>query len=101
MADLIITRHKALVHYLVEIGLAAPNTPVISHATADDVRGRHVIGVLPLWLAHFAASVTEVPLRVPADARGRELSLDEVRQWAGDPTTYVIHRISGDEPANA
>lgn len=88
----VVTRHEALVEYLVEAGIVDPGTPVIPHATEDHVRGRHVIGVLPLRLAALAESVTEIPLSLPPEARGRELSLDEVRRYAGLPATYVVRR---------
>jgi len=53
--------------------------PVISHADVEAVRGKHVIGVLPLSLARHAASVTEVemPLLRP-DQRGKELTPAEM-----------------------
>lgn len=92
MSDtIIITRHAALVQYIVEIGLVSAGR-VIPHATPDDVRGRHVIGVLPLRLAALAASVTEVPLDLPPELRGQELTLEQVRQFAGAPVTYRVER---------
>ncbi len=90
----VITRHQALVAYLREIGLISPTDNVLSYAAAEDVRGRDVIGVLPLRLAALAASITEVPLRVPPAARGRELSLDDVRRLAGEPVRYVVRVVS-------
>lgn len=87
---LIVTRHKALVTYLIEIGLADPQTPVIDHATANDVRGHHIIGVLPLSLARCARTVTEVPLALTPDDRGMELEIERIRQIAGEPITYVV-----------
>lgn len=86
----VITRHKGLVTYLEEQGLIQGGTHVITHATAEDVRGKNVIGVLPLSLAALTASITEVPLVLPEDARGRELTLEEIRQWAGTPCTYKV-----------
>lgn len=90
MSQIVVTRHPALVKYLVETGLIKPGAMVIEHASADQVRGKHVIGVLPLHLAVEAASVTEVPMDLPPDARGRELSIEEVRQYAGAPVRYVV-----------
>lgn len=89
---IIVTRHSALVTYLHEIG-APIDAPVIAHATVADVRGRHVIGVLPLHLAAEAESVTEVPLNLPPEARGRELTLEEVRQYAAAPQRYCVCRV--------
>ena len=91
MTDVIvITRHLALLEYLAEAGLVPADAPCISHADAAQVDGKHVIGVLPLRLAALAASVTEVPLDIPAELRGQELTVEQVRQYAGEPVRYVI-----------
>ena len=90
---LIVTRHRATVRYLIEAGIAPATARVVDAATADDVRGEHVIGFLPLNLAALAATVTTVPLPRPSrDAKGRlqELTLDEIRQGAGAPVTYIV-----------
>ena len=87
---IVVTRHPALVSYLQEQGLVPAGVPVISHATPEQVRGRYVIGVLPLSLASLAESVTEVPLSLPPELRGVELSLEQVRQYAGRPVTYQV-----------
>ena len=85
-----VTRHPALVELLCERGIIDGSEPVIEHATADEVRGLHVIGVLPLSLAAEAESVTEVPLSLTPEDRGQELGLDRLRQIAGEPRTYVV-----------
>lgn len=94
-----VCRHPAMIEYLKEIGLLGCEkceggpVPVIAHATADDVRGRHVIGVLPHHLSAEAESVTEIPMDIPPELRGVELSLDQVRRYAGTPVTYVVRRV--------
>lgn len=94
MQQVVVTRHPGLVDYLRETGAIQDDATIVEHATPEDVRGKHVVGVLPLWLAAEAASVTEVPMAVPADARGRELTIEEVRLWAGQPVTYVVFRAA-------
>ena len=93
MNMVIITRHLALVEYLRELGLADEDTPVFSHATPEEVRGRHVLGVLPLQLAVLAERITVVPLEVPRDLRGTELTLAQIREFAGEPVTYRVSRV--------
>lgn len=88
----VVTRHPALVEYLTELGVVRAGVEVVAHATAEQVRGRHVFGVLPLHLAAEARRVTEVPLHVPAELRGVELTLAQVRQFAGPLTSYVVFR---------
>jgi putative CRISPR-associated protein (TIGR02620 family) len=90
MIDLIVTRHPGLLEVLEEKGIATPGTPVIAHASADDLRGKHVAGVLPLALAAECASVTELALALPPEARGRELSAAEVRQYLTGIRRYRV-----------
>ena len=92
-SPVVVTRHPALVEYLTELGVVPAGTEVVTHATAEQVRGRHVFGVLPLHLAAEAASVTEVTLHVPAELRGVELTLEQVRQFAGPLVEYKVSRV--------
>jgi putative CRISPR-associated protein (TIGR02620 family) len=91
--DLIATRHPGLVEYLREIGIASQETVVVSHATPENVAGKHVCGVLPHNLSCLCASFTEVPLSLPAELRGAELTVEQVRQYAGEPVTYRVERL--------
>lgn len=91
MEAVVVTRHPALVEYLREIGVKIEK--VIDRATPEEVRGRHVYGVLPLHLAAEARLVTTVPLDVPAELRGQELTLEQVRQFAGAPRTYEVNWV--------
>ena len=86
----VVTRHKNLIEYLREKGLVNPLTRVIEHASEKAIQGKHVIGVLPLRLAAKAASVTEIPLDLPVELRGRELTLQDIKRYAGAPITYSI-----------
>lgn len=92
---LVVTRHAGLVEHLLGLGLITAETPIIPHATPKQVAGQHVIGVLPLSLAALAASVTEVPLNLPPELRGVELSAAQVALYAGEPVTYIVRRAAG------
>lgn len=92
--DLIVTRHPTLVEYLRELGMVEEGVEVISHATAEAVTGRHVAGVLPHSLSCLAASLTEIPLRLTPEMRGKELDLATLREIAGEPVTYIVEVIS-------
>ena len=95
MIDLIVTRHKALVAYLIEIGLADKTTPVVSHVTDPDMlTGKVVCGVLPLPLAYRAGAVITVPLALEYADRGHELSLERLREIAGRPEATVTMSAS-------
>ena len=88
--SIVVTRHPALVTYLIEIGLVPEGTPIVAHATVDDVMGKNVFGVPPLRLAVHARRVIEVPLDIPAEMRGVELTLEQVREYASTPVAYIV-----------
>jgi len=94
METVIVTRHPALVEYLIEQGLCSKDTKVLSgNVMLFDVLGKHVIGVLPFYLAASAACVTSIDINIPAELRGTELTLEQVRQYAGGISTYSIKKI--------
>ena len=88
--DIVVTRYPCLVEYLREINLADETTKVVSHATPETIRGNNVCGVLPHSLSCLAASFTEIPLALPPELRGTELTIEQVRQYAGPPVTYKV-----------
>lgn len=90
---LVVTRHPGLVEYLRNISLIGADAEVITHAEAKDVEFRHVVGVLPHNLSCLTLSFTEVPLNMPADMRGKELTAEDVARYAGEPVTYVVCRM--------
>ena len=94
-APMVVTRHPALIAYLREIGLLPDRYHIREHVTPDEVVGRDVISVLPLPLplAARAASVTEIPLDLPKQLRGIELSLEQIREYAGKPAVYKVCRV--------
>jgi hypothetical protein len=94
MEIVVVTRHPALVEYLIENGIIDQHkTTVVTHATVEQVKGKHVVGVLPLRLAAMAACITEVPLIVPPEMRGVELTVEDIRKFAGEPATYSVNTI--------
>ena len=91
--DVVVTRHQGLVDLARQRGWVSEDTPVLSHVTPEDVRDRHVFGVLPLSLAAYAASVTEVPLSLPPEWRGWDLTAEETAQVAGNPRHYKVKEV--------
>lgn len=87
--DLIVTRHAALKAYLIEKGVADETTPVLPHASAEQVRGKRVAGVLPIHLVAETSSFTTVELALPLEMRGRELSLDDMRRYCRGLRSFV------------
>lgn len=97
MEKVIVTRHKVLVDHMINMGIISKDTPVIAHATREDIENKHVIGVLPLSLAKYAGAITELPLSIPAELRGKELTLEQLKKFAGEPTTYLVAEIKHDK----
>ena len=87
----LVTRHEALVEYFKELGIKFDK--VISHATEEDVRGNDVYGVLPLRLASLANTVTTIDMNLPAEMRGKELSLTDIEKYLVDISTYKVEKI--------
>jgi len=97
MEKIVITRHQALVLYLIELGLIDETTKVIPHAQSEDVAGKHAIGVLPYWLSSKAEKYTEVQLRLPFSKRNKELTLDEIKFHSKGPMTYKVIKVDFDD----
>ena len=87
----LVTRHEALVEYFKELGIKFDK--VISHATEEDVCGNDVYGVLPLRLASFTNTVTTVDMNLPAEMRGKELSLEDIEKYFTGMSTYKVKKI--------
>ena len=90
---LVVTRHQSLVDYLREQNVIDDSATVIAHATPENVTDKNVIGVLPHSLSCLTASFTEVPLDLPPELRGKELTLEQMRQYAKPPVTYNVTRV--------
>ena len=90
--EIVVTRHPSLVNYLEEMGLTNEDVQVLTHAGPDDVRGKNVCGVLPHSLSSLTASFTEVPLSIPAELRGTELTLEQIKKYANPAVTYIVRR---------
>lgn len=87
----LVTRHQALIEYFEELGIKFDK--VISHATEEDVLGNDVYGVLPLRLASFTNTVTSIDMNIPAEMRGKELSLEDIKKYLVDISTYRVEKI--------
>ena len=93
LAELVVTRHPALVELLIERGLATPETPVLPHAGPDDVKNKRVAGVLPHSLSVLCALFVEIPLRLAPEDRGQELTIERMREIAGGTVKYAVSEV--------
>ena len=87
---LVVTRHPNLTAYLKSIGLIDDTAIVIEHASVEDIEGKDVVGVLPHSLSCLTNSFTELPLMIPPELRGQELSIEDLKAYASDPKCYKV-----------
>lgn len=107
--DLIVSRHPAAVEFIRREALGGMDAiyvtddggfhvtsageqrfvPVLSEVTADDVRGKHVAGNLPLHLAEVAEAVYAVEFAGPPP-RGREYTVEEMEAAGANLRKYVV-----------
>jgi len=91
MTWLIISRHPGVVAWLAARGITGE---VVAHATPDLVRGRDVIGVLPLALAAEAGTVTSIDLPgLQPEQRGRDLTPAEMDSAGAILRRYCVQSL--------
>ena len=90
---LIVSRHQGLVDWLKCEGIEGE---VVSHVSDPSIlEGRRVFGVLPLFLAVHAASVTEVAMpSLRPEQRGKDLTIEEMDEAGAHLLTYVVRTKS-------
>jgi len=77
----IVTRHNALVQLLQQLGLIKENVKIIQHVhDPKEIENKIVIGTLPLSLASKAREIWSVDLVLRPEDRGRELTLEELKE---------------------
>lgn len=89
MANVIISRHAGLLEWLYRNGI--DGEIITGNATVSDVKGKDVFGILPLWLAAEANSVTEVSMpNLPFEMRGKEYTPDQMDEWGAHMVRHVV-----------
>ena len=85
----IISRHSGLLEWLRLRGIEG--VVITGNATVEDVEGKDVYGILPLWLAAHANSVTEVSMpNLPFEMRGKEYSPAQMDEWGAEMRTFYV-----------
>jgi hypothetical protein len=86
---IIVSRHPGQVAYLRSLGFEGL---VLEHVTASDVKGKIVIGNLPMNLAALCVRVGCADMKIPAEKRGCELTLAEVVQFSNGVVWYTVKK---------
>ena len=97
MTTWFVTRHPGAVEWAARQGLAVDRQ--VAHLDVADIQpGDIVIGILPI---HLAAEVCargarfyNLSLDVPPEARGRELSADDLERYGARLEGYTVHRLA-------
>ena len=88
---IIITRHAGTVEWLRRRGLEGR---VIEHARPEDIAQQDVVGILPLALAAFCASVTTIDLPgLAPEQRGQELTPEQMDQAGATLRRYRVEEV--------
>lgn len=91
----VVTSHKGMEDYLVHMGYIPSDAHVISHVSdASVIKDKTVWGVLPHSLSSLCSKFCEVPLNLPAEYRGKELSMEEMIRYAGRAKAYQVRPVS-------
>lgn len=92
---LVVTRHSGMVDYLVYMGYVPSDAVVISHVTDSSVlKDKTVWGVLPHSLSSLCSVFCEVPLNLPSEYRGKELSMEEMFRFACPAKSYAVQVVA-------
>jgi hypothetical protein len=89
-----------LIAVLRERGIIDASTPITGRAATAEIKGRHVLGLLPNYLASMAASITEIPMRLTNDdyiaMQRKDLTLERTRAVVSNPVTYKVEQLADD-----
>lgn len=93
---IVVTRHQNAVAWLEEKGMITKPYSVLEHVdNPAQIQGKNVIGVLPLWLAHHAVTISSIQFKsLPKEWRSMDLTLEQMEQAGACLEVYVVHRIS-------
>ncbi len=89
---IIVSRHPAAVEFIRTTLTATAGAPVKEQVGPDDVRGKIVVGNLPLHLAALAAQVVVVEF-TGAPPRGQEYGIAEMRAAGARLARYTVAAI--------
>ena len=87
-----VSRHTALQQYCREIGLISREVQCFVKVQIKDIKDKDVVGALPLELASYTRSYTEIPLKCRV-IKGEELSIEDIRMGALSPRKYRVESL--------
>lgn len=103
LKTIIVTRHRAALEWIEKHhpklifpdGSRSDDVRIISHATPEDVAGNRVIGILPEELSILTAEYWKLSMVVPAEFRGKELTVEDMERFGCSLKRYWIYDEAG------
>ena len=91
---LVMTRHDGLKQLYIERGLMGPNEQIYRGSVDRSmVEGKHLLGICPPNISHWAKSFTEIEISMPVSVlkdHGYDVPLDIVRRYVKGVGSYEI-----------
>ena len=87
---IVVVKFPELANLFEEMGLVPPGTKRVIYASEEDVRGKDVFGVVPIYLARHANSITEVPVLAGNQISRVMSDINLIRQYAKPPKRYKV-----------
>lgn len=94
--QIVITRHPEFEKLLIELGyIKKGEYTLITHISdIDQIRGKNVIGILPLNLAAHTKSVLFPTWKIPNSFRGKEWTYEETKKFFRGMHKYKVREVA-------
>jgi len=92
VVTVVVTRHPGALEWLQKHHPNLGEAEVVSHATPEQIMGARVVGVLPVNLAALCGEYWHLSMEVPPEARGKELTCEDMERFGCSIERFVIRR---------
>jgi len=90
METKIVTRHAGAMEWIAKHHLEFGDAEVIAHADVGDLKGRRIIGMLPIHMAAMCKEYWHLEMTVPADRRGTEISCEDMENFGCKISQFLV-----------
>ncbi len=88
---IVITRHSDTIRLLKEKGIITDDDTILDHVDdVEQIRGKVVLGTLPIDLASYCKRILFIKWNIPLEARGREWTYEETKEYYNGITEYKV-----------
>jgi hypothetical protein len=92
---IIVTSSEAIKDFFIECRLVDAKTPWLKYATIADVKNKKVYGTIPLHLACYTVSVTELQWSRPPRIKLEDVTLADIENdTKATFHTYIVKKIN-------